>query len=70
MLFGSDSFVGVDPSVQPAQLNFFMNVGVGKMSRPGASSFNQKYQMYVYANPNIMNVSAKGLDIQAYSSVT
>lgn len=70
MLFSGDSFVGIDPSMSPLQLNFYMNVDLTKMAKPSPSTSVQKYQMYVYANPNIMNVSDKGIDIQAYSQGT
>ena len=43
MLFSGDSFVGIDPSMSPLQLNFYMNVDLTKMAKPSPSTSVQKY---------------------------
>ncbi len=67
-LYSSNSLVGVDPSVSPQQLMFFMKVNLNQMSRPSPASFGQNYTMKIYTNPNIMNVSNLGIDFLAYSA--
>ena len=67
-LYSPNSLVGVDPSVSPQQLMFFMKVNLNQMSRPSPASFGQNYTMKIYTNPNIMNVSNLGIDFLAYSA--
>lgn len=68
-LYSSESLVGIDPSVSPQQLLFFMKVNLNQMSNPIPSNFTQNYTMKVFYNTNIMNTSNLGIDFTAYSSI-
>ena len=61
-MYNTNSLVGVDTSVSPQQLVFFLKVGLNQMSLPNPTTFPQKYTMKVFTNPNIMNVSNLGID--------
>jgi hypothetical protein len=61
-MYNTNSLVGVDTSVGPQQLVFFLKVGLNQMSLPNPTTFPQKYTMKVFTNPNIMNVSNLGID--------
>lgn len=60
--------VGIDTSVSPQQLVFFLKVGLNQMSLTNPSLYQQNYTMKIFTNPHIMNVSNLGIDFQAYSS--
>jgi hypothetical protein len=60
-LYSNNSIVGVDPSVSPLQLLFFLKVDLNKMSLANPSTFGQNYTMKVFTNPNIMNTSNLGI---------
>ena len=66
-LNSSNSLVGIDASISPLQLQFYLNVPIDKMSQPSPASFPQNYIMKLYTNPKIMNSSNLGLDFAAYS---
>ncbi len=69
-MYTANGLVGVDASITPQQLLFFMKVDLNQMSRPSPSTLGQNYTMKVYTNPNIMNTSNLGIDFMAYSSIT
>ena len=67
--YSADSLVGVDASITPQQLLFFLKVPLASMSLPSPSTQPQNYTMNIFTNPNIMNSSALGIDFVGYSAV-
>ena len=62
-----NGLVGVDPTISPQQLQFYMQVSLAQMSLPSPTASPQVFTMKVFVNPHIMNSSALGIDHVAYS---